>query len=477
MAIDEGTRQPDPAGSWEAGDGLGEDFVWALVESAPDGILIADESGHIVLVNHRAEEMFGYDRSELLGKAVEELLPDEMRRTHRAHRTRYRAEPRTRPMGAGLALRGRRADGTTFPVEISLSPLRARGAIRVIASIRDITDRIVADAQAREVHDVLDGIEDAVFMFDRTSLRFTYVNQGAVAQVGYPAAELLTMTPLHIAPELTVEDLGKVLARLEAGELRSHTLTTVHRRKDGEDVPVEVILQAPPPGPEGHRPPFVALVRDVRARIETESRLLDAERQLATLEDRERIARDLHDTVIQRLFAVGMSLQGTVAHVHDPVIADRMSQAVDDLDQTIREVRGAIFALETGHGLGGSRIRGDVLTVVAEQERGLGITPRVRFEGSVESIRHDAAVHVVPVLREMLSNVARHAGAGAVRVEIEAGDQIVIRVVDDGAGVADEGHRGNGLRNLSSRAEALGGAFSLVPGSAGGTVAEWRVPA
>jgi PAS domain S-box-containing protein len=102
--------------------GLSDELVWGLFDAAPDGIVMIDESGRIVLVNRQVEDLFGYDRSELLGRTVEELLPEGLRQVHKAHRTRYRAEPRTRAMGSDLMLLGRRKDGAEFPVEISLSP-------------------------------------------------------------------------------------------------------------------------------------------------------------------------------------------------------------------------------------------------------------------------------------------------------------------------------------------------------------------
>lgn len=119
----------------------GEQVFRALLEAAPDAMVIVDEKGHIVLVNSQAERLFGYERRELLGAPVERLIPEDLRLRHHAHRDGYAAEPRPRTMGVGLELAALRKDGSTFAVEIALGPLASEGGMLVSAAIRDITDR------------------------------------------------------------------------------------------------------------------------------------------------------------------------------------------------------------------------------------------------------------------------------------------------------------------------------------------------
>ena len=133
-----------------------ETVASALVEAAPDGMMLVDAQGQILLVNRQVEELFGYGRDDLVGQAVEVLLPERLGASHRAHRTRFRGEPRTRTMGAGLRLLGRRADGAQFPVEISLSPLCTDAGWGVVAVVRDITARVVAETETAHVCSVLD---------------------------------------------------------------------------------------------------------------------------------------------------------------------------------------------------------------------------------------------------------------------------------------------------------------------------------
>jgi two-component system sensor histidine kinase DevS len=327
-----------------------DDLISGIIEAAPDGIVMIDATGTIVLVNRQTEELFGYDRVDLLGKSVEILLPERYRHAHQEHRARYRAEPRTRPMGAGMSLLGRKRDGTEFPIEISLSPLATGGAHRAIAMVRDIT-----------------------------------------------------------------------------------------------------------------------------ARLESERLLREAGESLQLLEDRERIARDLHDLVIQRLFAAGMALQATVSRLDDPDATARVNRVVDDLDDTISQLRTVIFGLQDRREEGSS-VRSSVLQIVAEERAALGFEPRIRFDGPVDSIGDAIAEHLLAVLREGLSNVARHAHATAVDVHLAAdANALTLRITDNGVGVPDVPGAGNGLRNAAERAAALGGTFRVAPATTGGTVFEWRV--
>ena len=203
--------------------------------------------------------------------------------------------------------------------------------------------------------------------------------------------------------------------------------------------------------------------------------------ELALFEDRERIARDLHDTVIQRLFATGLSLQGTGALIRrDPDTAEaRIEAAVDDLDETVKHIRTAIFALEASrpHDEG---LRDRVLTLCREAAGALGFEPRVLFDGPLDSsVDDDVAVDLLATLREALSNVARHAGAGEVDVALTvAAGVLSLRVADDGAGMPHGGAKGDGhgLDNMTARARRHGGELDVAPGPSGGTELCWRVP-
>lgn len=461
---------------------LGDDFAWSALDAAPDGVVIADSTGEIVFVNDQGARLFGYDDADaLIGRPVEDLLPEDARKVHRAHRTRYRAAPTLRPMGADLSLRARRLDGTEFPVEISLSPLTVGTDVFVMAGIRDITERLDTEEDLRRVLHTLDASDDGVFIVDAATLRYSYVNEGATRLVGYHQEELLEMTPLHLDPDITEAALRELVESLLDEETGSVMRAASLMHKDGSDVPVEVVMQSAPAGRDGTRW-LVALARDVSARLEAEEELRrsqdalrEAEQVLAIADDRERIARDLHDTVIQRLFAAGLNLQATLARVDDAT-RSRLETTIDDLDATIRELRMAIFSLQASASTPAG-LRGRLLEILTEAQGPLGCEPRLQLDGAIETISDEVAEHLLPTLREALSNIARHANATKVRVSLFVGDEVVLTVVDDGDGVPDEVLGGRGLANMQRRAANLGGSFQIERQDAGGSCLTWHVPA
>jgi signal transduction histidine kinase len=197
--------------------------------------------------------------------------------------------------------------------------------------------------------------------------------------------------------------------------------------------------------------------------------------RVAVFEDRDRIARDLHDLVIQRLYATGMSLQGATSLISSPEVAQRVSVAVDALDETIREIRTSIFALQTRQEARLPGLRTRVLQVVDEMTSVLGFPPGLILEGRLDDVPEDVGEHLLSVLREALANAARHSGASKVDVRVRAAADLSLTVRDNGSGIKDSGRR-SGLSNLDQRAVSLGGSFRVAPAAGGGTELDWQVP-
>jgi signal transduction histidine kinase len=198
--------------------------------------------------------------------------------------------------------------------------------------------------------------------------------------------------------------------------------------------------------------------------------------RLAVLADRDRIARDLHDLVIQRLFATGMSLQGAMPLVTEPGAADRVRRSIDELDNTIRDIRSAIYTLQSRDETELPGVQGRIVEVIEEMTAALGFAPALRIEGQLEAqVPPEMADDMLAALREALSNVARHAGASLAEVTCQAGSDLVVIVRDDGSGLGGAA-RWSGLANLTRRAAELGGQLAVTPAPGAGTRLEWRVP-
>ena len=333
---------------------LDQGVAWAVVDAVPDGVLVADPDGSIVLVNRRSVDLFGYSRAEFNEMNVDDLLPASLRDAHAGHRSSYAQVPRRREMGSGLELVARRRHGEEFPVEVSLSPLTIGGRPHVVATVRDVTVRRIADAQLR-----------------------------------------------------------------------------------------------------------------------------GAQQRLAMTQERERIGRDLHDSIIQRLYGTGLGLQAALAKV-DPVGAlESVEHAINEIDNTITEIRSVIFDLHTSAD-DPQGLRSLVTELVSELSDVYGYLPSVHFVGRVDrEVGQDAADDALAVIREALSNAGRHAKAHQIVVDVEVGVDalLTIRVVDDGCGFDPAlPNTGSGLRNLATRAQRHGGRCSVSSTPATGTVIEWEVP-
>jgi signal transduction histidine kinase len=201
---------------------------------------------------------------------------------------------------------------------------------------------------------------------------------------------------------------------------------------------------------------------------------LEDREQMAVISDRDRIARDLHDVVIQRLFATGLHMQSIRSAAPTDELRERIDQSVRDLDQTIRDIRGTIFELQTRPR---SSLRTEVRDLVREHIPLLGFAPSVHTEGPVDgTLEPEVQAQMVTVLREALTNIAQHSGAEAASVHLQVTPtHLRLKVSDDGTGIPDDRHE-RGLRNVRRRALLLGGSLDLWPNEPAGTIFVWSVP-
>ncbi|QKW23530.1 GAF domain-containing protein [Kitasatospora sp. NA04385] len=223
--------------------------------------------------------------------------------------------------------------------------------------------------------------------------------------------------------------------------------------------------------------PLTGFAGQAAVAMELAERRRDSER-VALLQERDRIARDLHDLAIQRLFAVGMTLQGATRFIDHPQARDRVLRAIDELDETAKTIRATIFGLRAREA--GPAAHGLRAAVVAAVERAtalLGFAPALRMAGLLDvGVPAELADEAAAVLQEALSNAARHARAGTVEVVVETDEEhLTVTVSDDGVGLPEGGRR-SGLANLAERAAALGGEFRARTRPGGGTELVWKVP-
>jgi signal transduction histidine kinase len=201
----------------------------------------------------------------------------------------------------------------------------------------------------------------------------------------------------------------------------------------------------------------------------------DDARQLTILAERERIAHDLHDHVIQRLFAAGMNLQGTLARARSPEVVDRLNRTLDDLQTIVEEIRTTIFALKSPVAASGD-FRQRIQRVVSDLTRNRDLVTTVRMEGPMTAVGAHLADYAEAVTTEAVSNALRHSGASRLTVEISVADMFILNVIDDGCGIPAGNTRHSGLANMKRRAEQLGGTCEITSLPAGGTRVHWVAP-
>lgn len=358
---------------------------------------------------------------------------------------------------------------------------------RWLAATAEITNLMLGEVQrttalqlvAHWARTVAEAELALVLLHDSEAGTLTVTVADGDAQAGELVGTTLPATDPGVASvvserrQAVVEDLGKiavwpvpvpagpaVLAPLAADSTLHGVLVVAHQagraRHTDDDLPMLTTFAGQA---------ALALER-ARAQEERET--------IIVLEDRERIARDLHDVVIQRLFATGLQLQTAARLANRPDVVNRITASVDDLDTTIRDIRTAIFELRTP---ATAALRSEIRSTVNEAVEPLGFRPALELDGPIDSaVPEPVRPDLLAVLREALSNVVRHARASQVHVQVKvAGGTLTVAVHDNGIGPAGIQERG-GLANLRGRAEAHGGTFEVRAGDPAGTVLEWTVP-
>ena len=481
----------------------------SVFESLPDGIVLVDLEGTITYVNRQLATWAGYSPEELVGRKIEDLVPEALRGQHRSHRASYVSHGLlTRPMGTSLRTRLRTRQHHELPVDIALRQVETERGKEVLASVRDATDRIRAQERIESLLEVSQHIlanEPAEEVLALIARHARHLVEADVALVSVPSADRTEMI-VEVADGDAEDELRGSRLPVE-GSLSGQVYRTGHSLviRDAHDVrfkhyllgslgfgpSIVVALGAPGSifgaisvGRQADRAPFsdpevkvVELFASQAAVALDYSRVRDELGRLAVLEDRERIGRELHDGVIQSLFAVGMNLQASALMVGPGKVQDRLEKDVGELDRAIRDLRNYIFGLRPGiladHQLGQA-----IAQLASETEEESDISVAVDVDPQLAAELTFISGDIVQLVREALSNLARHSGAATGRVSLRREDGAARLVVeDDGKGFdPSEPSSGQGMGNLRNRVSRLGGELLLTSRPGEGTRLEMTFP-
>ena len=434
-----------------------------FLESAPDAIVIVDADGRMVQVNHLTEEMFGFARRELIGQPVEMLVPQRYRKSHVAHRSGYVEHPKTRPMGRGRALAGAKKDGSEFPIEISLSPLQSEQGSLVISIIRDLTERIKAEAKFRGF---LESAPDAVVVIDREG-RISIVNSLTEKMFGYSRDELLGQAVEILVPErYRHTHVGHRDGYSQHPKTRPMGAgqNLFGRRKDGSEFPVEISL-SPLETEQGTL--VTSIIRDITERKNAEEQIQ------SSLREKEVLLKEIHHRVKNNLQVTSSLLKLQSGYIQDPQAQGMFAES----QNRIRSMALVHEKLYQSSDLSRINFAEYVESLAALLFRSYGIESgqiQLHIEGSGIFLSVESAVPCGLIVNELLSNCLKHAfpngrrGRVEVRIGRGPGEQLLLVVADDGVGLPPtldvEKTESLGLQLVRTLAQQLDGHAQLVRG-------------
>ncbi|MCA9263428.1 MAG: PAS domain S-box protein [Planctomycetales bacterium] len=430
----------------------------AILGSAVDGIVTITDDGTIHSVNHAAEKMFGYELDELLGRNVSMLMPAPYNADHDQHIQEYVRSGVAKVIGIGREVEGLRKDGTTFPIELSLSEVITPSRRLFTGILRDITARKQSEAEHATLGHILENSLNELFFFDAETWRFVFANRGARENTGYSLDELCQRTPLDLKPGMTRQELNSHLSPLIGGARNRVTFESQHQRKDGSTYDVEVHVQL---AELRGRAVFVAIILDVTLNRDTQRKLVQLNQELEErVADRTKQLEAAQAELLnnERLAALGRVSGGVAHEIRNPLNAiktsayylletmphdEKLREHLERIDRQVEHASGVITALtnfaKMPMPLFAAVSARELIEQTLEQTR---VPANIEVDNGVETshIISVDAVQIRIVLRNLIVNAIdamAHGGRLSFR-STRTNDRIEIRVADTGTGIAPD---------------------------------------
>ncbi len=454
-----------------------DDWSRMIVESAPNGIIVAEKGGGIVMTNGKAQSLFGYTAEEFLQLRIEDLVPKNIREVHTSFRSGYHSAPEVRAMGAGRDLLAVRKDGAEFPVEIGLTPLSVPGRELVLSSIVDITKRKETE---RKLHEytlekefrakIWANVHDAVFYLDGEGMIQEW-NGGSKRLFGHASSEIVGQNISLICAQDSrslFEKIDKVIRKNEIAEEIIHC-----KDSSGKDVFVRAtVTMMDRNGDSG----YLICASDI-----TERRKLEAELLKVAEEQQRKIGQDIHDDLCSQLSGIGCLTKV----LEDQLAEDRRKET--ELMKSVCEMvaTAGMTARQIAHGLVPSVLENQGLADALEElistnrkTYGIDIRLSISAEEAISEIENETCIQVYRIAQEAISNATRHSDAESIIVTVAIENhRFEMTIQDDGKGMSEDlVSLGLGLTTMRRRAKLILADFDIHASPGDGTTIHCSVP-
>ncbi len=442
-----------------------EERLRAILETAVEGIITIDERGLIESFNPAAEKIFGYAARELAGQNVKVLMPEPYQHEHDGYLENYRHTGHAKIIGTGREVIGRRKDGTTFPMELSVSELRLADRRMFTGFVRDITQRKEAEKELLHYAALVESSDDAI-IGKTLDGRVTSWNRGAELIFGYTRQEMVGQPIARLIPDDRQAEEPRILEKIKHGESVDH-YETIRRRKDGKLIEISVTV-SPIRDAAGNIIGASKVARDITERKRLEREIIEISNR-----EQQRIGQDLHDGLGQELTGIELlcqvleqklagkakaesKLAGKIAeHIRDTISHTR--KLARGLSPVELEINGFTSALQE---------------LAAHAQNLFHVECRLECPELVLIRNNVFATHLFRIVQEAVNNAVKHGRAKHIHISVlPAGDKIIMQVADDGIGCAKASPKnaGMGLHTMKYRAGVVGATLEVRSSAGAGT--------